>query len=115
MGQFIDLSNRLTNEAATIKIDDNHIYTVNKSKNAGVLMLQIQKDDKLNDIEKLDTIIEIGMGKEALVYINSLNLSMTQTALIVEAIMAIINEIELEDIEREAKKAAQKQLKEFRK
>jgi hypothetical protein len=115
MGQFIDLSNRLTNEPATIKIDNAHTYTVNKSKNAGILMMQTYRDDTLNDFDKLDKIIEIGLGKDALEYINSLNLSITQTGLIVEAIMAAINEVPLEEIEKEAQKAAKQSLKQFQK
>lgn len=115
MGQFIDLSNRLTNDVATIKIDEKHIYPVNRSKNAGILIQQLAKDDKLDSFERLDKTIEIGLGKEALKYINSLNLTVTQYIDIGIAIAATINEVPFEEMKKKAKEAEEQNTDSFRK
>lgn len=111
MGKVYNIMDRLTNNKPVIKIDEEHEYTVNNSKNQALFITELAKDDKLNDFERMDKVIEAGLGKEAIDYINSLDLSVKATATILNAIMAAINEVELEEIEEEAKK----QTKGFRK
>lgn len=111
MGKVYDIMNRLTNNKPVIKIDDEHEYTVNNSKNQAIFIKQLAEDKKLDDFERMDKIIEAGLGKEAVNYINSLDLSVKATATIINAIMAALSEVELEDIEQEA----EKRRKEFRK
>jgi hypothetical protein len=104
MGKVYDIMSRLTNNKPIVKIDREHEYTVNNSKNQAIFIMQLTKDKKLDDFERMDKIIEAALGKEALDYINSLNLSVQATATIINAIMAAISEMELEDIEKEAKR-----------
>lgn len=111
MGKVYDIMSRLTNNKPTIKIDDKHEYTVNNSKNTAIFIKQTGEDTKLDDLKKMDIIIESALGKEALEYINSLDLSLKATGTIINAIMAAISEEDLEVIEEEAKK----QQKKFRK
>ena len=51
------------------------------------------------NLKKIDKIIESGLGKEALEYIDSLDLPMSTYVTIVNVIMAAINDVSLEDIE----------------
>lgn len=111
MGKVYDIMNRLTNSKPVIKLDNEHEYTVNNSKNQAIFIKQLSEDPKLDDFEKIDKVIEAGLGKEALDYINSLNLSVKASGTIVNAIMAAIGEVELEEVEQEAAKQA----KNFRK
>lgn len=111
MGKVYDIMNRLTNDKPAIKIDKDHEYIVNNSKNEAIFIKQLSEDTKLDDFEKMDKIVEAALGKEALDYINSLNLSVKATGTVINAIMAAISEMELEDVE----KAAEKQMKSFRK
>lgn len=104
MGKVYDIMSRLTNNKPVIKIDEEHEYTVNNSKNQAMFITQLAKDTKLNDFERIDKVIEAGLGEEAIIYINSLDLSMKATTTIINAIMAAISEVELEEIEEEAKK-----------
>lgn len=108
MGKVYDIMNRLTNNKPVIKIDEAHQYTVNNSKNEAIFIKQLSSDDKLDDIEKMDKIIEAAMGKEALDYIDSLNLPIPQTGIIVTAIMAAISDMEIEEVEEAAKDQAKK-------
>lgn len=111
MGKVYDIMNRLTNNKPIIKIDGEHEYVVNNSKNQAIFIKQLSEDAKLDDFERMDKVMEAALGKEALDYINSLNLSLKATGTIINAIMAAISEVDLEDIEEEANK----RLKSFRK
>lgn len=104
MGKVYDIMNRLTNNKPVIKIDEGHEYIVNNSKNQVIFITQLAKDEKLDDFERMDKVIEAALGSEALKYINSLDLTLPATATIINAIMAAINEVDLEEIEEEAKK-----------
>lgn len=111
MGKVYDIMDRLTNEKPTVKIDPEHEFVINNSKNKAILITELSKDTKLNDIERMDKVIEAALGKDALDYINSLELSIKSTATIINTIMAGISEEDLETIEKEA----EKRKKEFRK
>lgn len=111
MAKVYDIMNRLTNEKPQIKIDEEHTYTVKNSKNTAILIKQLSEDKALDDFERMDKIVEATLGKEALEYINSLELSITATSTLISAIMAALSDMELEDIEKEAAK----QTKNFRK
>ena len=100
-----------TTRKPVVKIDAEHEFVINNSKNKAILITELSKDTKLNDIERMDKVIEAALGKEALDYINSLELSVKSTATIINAIMAGISEEDLETIEKEA----EKKIKEFRK
>ncbi|SHK39718.1 hypothetical protein SAMN02745163_03753 [Clostridium cavendishii DSM 21758] len=106
MAKVYNIMDRLTNDKPVIKIDNEHEYTVNNSKNQAIFIKQLSDDEKLDDFEKIDKIIEASLGKEALDYINSLKLSVKATNTIINTIMAALNEVELEEIEQEAVKQA---------
>lgn len=108
MGKVYDIMSRLTNNKPVVKIDEEHEYTVNNSKNQAIFIKQLSVDEKLDDFERMDKIIEAGLGKEALDYINSLDLSLKATATIINAIMAALNEVELEEVEELAEAEMQK-------
>lgn len=108
MGKVYDIMSRLTNNKPTIKIDEEHEYTVNNSKNTAIFIKQVSEDKSMDDFKRIDTIIESALGKDALDYINSLELSMVANTTIINAIMAAISEEELEVIEEEAKKQQKK-------
>lgn len=119
MPQVIDLSKRLTNEKPKIIIDKDHIYEVRNNKNVAILIKEITEDDKIKDFakdgDKYDKIIQATLGDEELLYLKTLDLSVNGWGLIIEAIMAAINEIPLEEVEGESKKEQDKKIKDFRK
>lgn len=113
MSRAYDIAEKLqsANKKSTIAIDKDHVYNLNTSKNSAILIQAISQDEKLSEVERIDKIIEAGIGKEALNYINSLDLTMEAITLILNVIMAAIADISLEEAEEEAKKAS----KDFRK
>lgn len=101
MSRAYDIAEKLRNgiQKPTVKIDDNHTYEINTSKNVGITLKALVEDSKIDDFEKIDKIIEAGLGKDALEYINTLDLPMSSYIVIVNVIMAAINDVSLEEIE----------------
>lgn len=106
MSRVYDIVSRLENgnQKPQIKVDAEHEFTINNSKAAALTIMSIEKDKKLNDVEKIDKLILVALGKEASEYIEKLELSMSSYTVIVNAIMAAIADVSLEEMEEEAKK-----------
>lgn len=101
MSRAYDISEKLNSgrKKPTVKIDEKHTYEINTSKNVGIYLKGLVEDSKIDEFEKIDNIIEAGVGKEALEYIDSLDLPMSAYVTIVNVIMAAINDVSLEEIE----------------
>lgn len=108
MGKFYDISTKIDRSKSTVKIDDEHIYTINASKAAGIALTALSKDKELEEFDKIDKIITIGLGKEALEYINSLEFDIPNYTPIVNSIMAALNGKEIEEIEEMSAEAENK-------
>ncbi len=113
MAKVYDIVERLKegNKKPTVKIDEDHVYEISNSKNSALFIKGITEDKKIDDMERLDKIVEAGLGKEAKNYINSLELSMPAYNTIVNVIMAAISDMTLEEIEE----IGEKEIKKFRK
>lgn len=104
---------RCKNERPVITIDEEHKYTVNTAKTNVLLVLhEIKQSEKKDDYEDSynlsDTIIKMTLGKKALEYINSLNPTNAYLTTLVNAIMAAINDTDLEDEEEIKEKKGKK-------
>lgn len=108
MAKVYDIVSRLKNEKPQIRITEDKIFTVFNSKNSVILMKGIAEDNKIDETQKIDMIIEAGLGKEALDLVDSLELPTKQLAIIVSAIMAAISEVELEEMEKLADEEVKK-------
>ncbi len=111
MAQIYNIMDRLTNDKPVIKIDKDHEYKVNNSKNQAIFIKQLSEDAKIDDFERMDKIIEASLGKEAIDYINTLDLSVKAYSTVINAIMAAISEISLEEVE----KVAEQEMKNLKK
>ena len=113
MARVYDIIDKIKsgNTRPTIKIDEAHDYVINTSKNSALFIKALSEDEKLDDFEKMDKVIECGIGKEALDYINSLELSTVAYTTVVNVIMAAISDKSLEEIE----KLSEEEEKKFRK
>lgn len=111
MAKVYDIVNRLKNEKPQIKLTEDHTFTINNSKNSAILMKGISEDKTIDDIAKIDMIIEAGIGKEAIKVVNKMDLSISELTTIVNAIMAGISDMELDDMEKAATDEAKKQRK----
>lgn len=70
--RYIDLTKKLQekNERVTLRLDDEHVYTVNNSRGAMELVMATAKDlEKEKDftkvLDEIDELIEKVLGKEA--------------------------------------------------
>ena len=99
MAQVYDIMSRLTNDKPVIKIAEGKEYKVSNSKNSAIFIKQLSQDPKLDDFERMDMIVEAALGKEALEYINTLELSINNYSVIITAIMAAISDQSLEEME----------------
>lgn len=96
------------NERPKLKIDEEHSFEINTSKNTAIFIQAMAKDENLDEMERMDKIVESALGKEALDYINSLGLSINVYATIITAINAAIGDISLEEAEKLAKDTQKK-------
>lgn len=110
MAKTYDIMEKIKNgnERPTIKIDEDHIFTVNTSKNTALAIKAKGEDKKVDEFGQIDFAIEAGLGKKAKEYIDSLDLSIEALATVVNAIMAAIGGTSLEEVEEAAKKEARK-------
>ncbi|MDQ0149356.1 hypothetical protein ACFO6R_10140 [Eubacterium multiforme] len=112
MAKVYNIMDKLVNVKPILEIDENHKYKINNSKNNAVYIQSLfsnnkknkGKDKEINEFEALDKIIKASLGEEAFDYIESLDLSLEGYNLIVNAIMAGISNVELEEIEEMGKK-----------
>ena len=111
MVKVYDIVNRLQNEKPQIRLTAEHIFTVRNSKNSAILMKGISEDKDLDDIKKIDMIIETGLGKEALAVVDKMDLSIGELTVIVNAIMAAISDVDLDEMEKLANDEVKKQRK----
>ena len=109
MAKVYDIISRLKNEKPKVMLAEDKVFEVHNSKNSAILMKGISEDKGLDNLVKLDMIIEAGLGKEALEYINSMDLSIPELTVIVNAIMAAISDVDLEEMEKLAKDEVKKQ------
>lgn len=107
---------RRKNERPIIAIDEEHQYKVNTSKtNVLLIMHEIKQSEKKDDYEdsyKLsDVIIKLALGKDALNYVNSLNPTNAFTLTLTNAIMAAMNDVDLEDDDEQDEEKGKKEKK----
>lgn len=116
MAKVYDIMNKLVNVKPTVKIDEDHEYKINNTKNNAIYIQSLvkenkKKDDKKNDeMELINKIIKASLGKEAFEYIDSKGdeWSMSAYNAIINVIMAAISNVELEEIEEMSEKEAKR-------
>lgn len=119
MSRVYDIAEKIksANEKPKIKIDDNHIYDINISKNVGIFLKGVVDDPEINEEEKMNKVIEAGLGKDALEYIKSLGDEYSNVAyiIIINVIIAAISGVSLEEIEAMNEKELNNNNNNFRK
>lgn len=96
MARHIDLRNKLDMERPTIKIGEK-TYTVNDEKSNVLLMNSALAEEGLDQNAAVDKVITILLGKTALKEINALKLGLSQYMIIFYALVACVNDIEIEE------------------
>lgn len=106
MARVYDIINRLENgnQKPVIMLDSENEFKINTSKAAAFKIMAIAEDKKIKDDKRLEDIVKVALGKEAFDYIEGLNLSMVAYNTVINVIMAAISDVDLEEVEEEAKK-----------
>lgn len=99
MARVYDIINKLKNTKPTVKIDEEHEFNINTSKNTAIFIKSLAEDEKMDEFKKIDSIMESALGKEAFDYIESLDLEMPAYNTIINVIMAAISDKDLEEME----------------
>lgn len=99
MANSIDISAKLKKEPIKIRLAEDKEYEVDNSAETFVIV-----QDKLNDkefsIDVMYEVIEILMGKDALKEIKDMKLSVNGIESVIIGLMAAINEISYEEMEK---------------
>lgn len=106
MARHIDLTSKFDNEKPSITIGD-HIFVINDEKTNILIMNQVMRDESLNSIERTDKMIEILLGKKQFKELENMKLSFRAYETIAFALMAAVNDEELEDVEKRFQKQQQ--------
>lgn len=99
MARHINLTNKLSKEKPSITIGE-HTFNINDEKSNILVMNQTLKDGSLSELEMMDKTLEILISKSGVKKLNSLNLSFKDYQTVFFAIMATINDEEIEDVEK---------------
>lgn len=104
MAKHIDLSNILSAEKPTIKIGDK-TYTVNDEKSTVLAMNS--KIAKMDEIKAVDAAIEMLLGKDNAKEIETLHLSMSSYKELFFALVACVNNEDIEVVRNRFQKSQQ--------
>ena len=106
MGRVYDIVNRVANanQKPTIRLDEEHEFKINNSFTAAIAIKAYSEDDKLSDEERIKKIFTVALNKEARSYIDSQEYAMAVYITILNAIMAAISDMSLEEMEQISKK-----------
>ena len=116
MAKVYDIMNKLVNVKPTVKIDEDHEYKINNTKNNAIYIQSLARgndkkgDKNYDEMEFMNKIIKASLGQEAFEYIDSKGeeWSMAQYEAILNVIMAAISNVELEEIEEMSEKEAKR-------
>jgi hypothetical protein len=106
MSKTIDISAKLTNERPVLKLAKDKIYEVDDRKNTILKFQQTVKAEDISDINVIDKLIEMVLGKKAAEEINKMELSMVAYQSIMIAIMAAVAGEEYEVAEKRFREQA---------
>ena len=106
MSKIIDISAKLTNERPKLKLAEDKIYEIDDRKNTIILLNQKIQDTDVNDVNAIDEMISVVLGKEAAKEIDEMNLPMAAYQSIMIAIMAAVTGEDYEVAEARFRKEA---------
>lgn len=106
MARKYDIIERLKakNERPFVMVDEDHSYQIETSKTNVMAIMALtgevsKKEDATqeDEMQMMDKIVEMSLGKEAADYISSLKLTFDAYSLIIDVIMAAIKGVDLEE------------------
>lgn len=99
MAKNIDLTNKFSKEKPSITIGDLTL-TVNDEKSNILVMNSLMKKGDMTEFEMMDKSLEILLGKKGYQEVEKLKLRLSDYKTLYFAIMAVVNDEEIEDVEK---------------
>lgn len=106
MSKVIDISAQMTNAKPTLKISEDMVYPVNDRKSTMILLNQKMKSADLNDLDEIDGILTVLLGKKAVKEIDKLDPSFSAYQKILVACMAAVTGEDYETADARFQEAA---------
>lgn len=103
MAKHIDLTDKFNNEKPSITIGE-HTFIINDEKTNVLIMNQIMRDEALDSVERMDKMITTLLGKKQFKELENMKLSFSAYQTIAFALMAAINDEDLETVEKRFQK-----------
>ncbi|WP_304960323.1 hypothetical protein [Thomasclavelia cocleata] len=103
MAKHIDLTNKFSKEKPSITIG-NLTLTVNDEKSNVLMMNSLIKSGKMTEFEIIDKSLEMLLGETGYKKVEKLKLRLSDYKTLYFAIMAVVNDEELEDVEKRFQK-----------
>lgn len=102
MGRRYNIINKIASakERAEIEIDADHVFRINDSFAAAMMIKAVMEDKKLDEEKKIEKVLGTSFKPDDIKYIKSLDLKLPGYVAIVNAIMAAIADEDLEEIEK---------------
>lgn len=99
MAKHIDLSDKFSKEKPSITIGDLTL-TVNDEKSNILMMNSLIKKGDMTEFELMDKSLELLLGKTGYQKVEKLKLGLSDYKTLYFAIMAVVNDEEIEDVEK---------------
>lgn len=114
MARKYDIAQKLMdrNQKPTVTLDEEHVYKINNTAPAAMMIESLQDDKESGEFEMLNKIITIALGKDAADYIEAQEYTVPALTTIVNVIMAALADTSLERIEEMAEDEGRFQEKE---
>lgn len=101
---LIDLSSKLENQPKFIKIGEQS-FQVRDDKNTVIKAFNLLKDSDKSEIEGIDEVLELLLGKQALKDISKLSLSISGYKVLFTGVMACVNGETYQETEKRFQKS----------
>jgi hypothetical protein len=99
MAKIIDISSKIQNEPKFIYLSDEMQFKVDDRKNTVLKALALMENGA-NNVEEMDELIKLVLGKEAFKKIDAMDLSFDGYVTIVKAVMSVISNVPMEEFDK---------------
>ena len=105
MAKHIDLTSKFSKEKPSISIGVLTIHINDEKSNVLMMNSLLKNTEGLTDVEMMDRALEILIGKKGIQELNKMKLSFSDYKTVYFAVVAVVNDQELSDVEESFRKS----------
>lgn len=106
MAKHIDLTSKFSKEKPSITIGDVTIQINDEKSNVLKMNSLMKNSDGLSEMEMMDEAMAVLIGKKGVTALEKMNLSFSDYKTVYFAIVAVVNDQELEEVEENFRKSS---------